>query len=304
MQDFSSNRMVVVSSDEQWEAPRVSFLTHLMSRLSRWWDRLAKVALISFLLLMSTGGYFIVLNIFFPGEKKAITAPHKEKLAAVRIITPAEITIPEEKPQTEKTKAPEKSKEKPSARPPITKGHPPQDPKPPALKSLSSGELVSLGEAHMGKGSFPSLIFSYPDPTTFIRQMYSLGAKTLISVNHRYYEINLLEGNSRPVPLTPLDFEGFSNSRRVIDDELWEPYKSQALQDLGLAFADCALLLVVPLNVELRWMGHQTHILQQLGINTSEVLTVEANFQTARLKLTRAHLKNGETKTIPDMTGA
>lgn len=303
MPDFSSNTTVRVSSDEQWEMPRESFTIRLLSRLSRWWNHLAKILLISFLLLVSTGGYFIVLNIFIPGEKKAITAPHKEKLAAVKILPMVEMKIPEEKPKEVRTKAPEKNEETPSIRRPSSKVHTQQIPKPLALQSLSSDELVSIGQDNIGKGSFPSLIFAYPDPVAFIRQMYSLGAKTLISVNRRYYEINLMDNNG-PVPFTSADFEGFSNSRRVIDDVIWESYKRQALQHIGLPLSDCALLLVVPMNVELKWRGHQTYILQQLGIAASDVLTIEANFQNSKLKLTRTHLKNGMTQIIPDITGA
>ncbi|MDO8721458.1 MAG: hypothetical protein Q7J31_04430 [Syntrophales bacterium] len=307
-----------VSLYEMQETPRESFTIRVMSRLSRLWDRLAKVLLISFLLLISTGAYFIALNIFFPGEKKAITALQKEKPAALKIMPMVEIKIPEEKPKEMQINASEKKEAKPKEawinapeiteqylplRRPPSNIHTPQIPKPPALQSLSADELVSIGQANMGKGSFPALIFAYPDPVAFIRQMYSLGAKTLISVNDRFYEINLMD-NSGPVPFTSADFEGFSNFRRVIDDVIWESYKRQSLQQIGLPRSDCALLLLVPMNLELKWRGYQTHILQQLGIAASDVLNIEANFQNSKLKLTRTNLKNGMTQIIHDITGA
>lgn len=292
-----------VSEERVSEKPPENFIRRMGRRLSRWSDSLVKVALISILILLSTGFYLIALNLFFPGTKKPVPVPQEEKMAVVKIKAPEDIKIPDEKQIIEKVKAPEKIEMKPPVRRPLSKLNSPKTPKMPALQSLSHTELVSMGQASLGKGSFPSLILAYPDPVAYIRQMYSLGAKTLLSVNHRYYEIDLL-GNSRLISFRSADFEGFSNYRRVIDDGVWESSKRHALSQLGMPAASCNLLLVVPMNLELKWIGHQTHILQQLGFTPEDVLTIEANFQNAKLKLTRAHLKNGTLQYIPDTKGA
>ena len=131
----------------------------------------------------------------------------------------------------------------------------------------------------------------------------TLGAKTIIYVNYRYYEINLLGNNEYLNSFSSANFAGFSHFRRVIDDSVWETQKRQAASQLGQSSASCALLLIIPMSLELKWIGHQTYLLQQMGLSPADVQTIEADFRNAKLKLARIILKNGNSLYPPNSQG-
>lgn len=195
--------------------------------------------------------------------------------------------------------------EKPSP-PPVGKKTRP-DPKtpPPKVKVMKAPlrDLQTLGQQHMTlvrQGAFPSLTLSYPDPDAYIRQMYQLGARTLIyqEGGGALYEIDLLTG--RIVPVAGKDLSGFSVIKRVIRDERWNPLKDRAASRLKTSPQDLALILVVPQEVETRWVGHQVAVFQNVGIPLDRVQSVDALFTGGRLRVVSLHLLDGSVTAVQD----
>ena len=150
------------------------------------------------------------------------------------------------------------------------------------------------------EGTFPALILSYRSPISYIREMYVLGAKTVVynTANREYHEINLLDGGI--LPLSSNDFKGFSLIKRVIKDVQWNPRKVSAASRLKASPESLEILLLLPMTVEASWIGHQVNLLSQMNIKISEVQTVEAQFEDAKFKLICVHLKNGSSKNVKD----
>lgn len=176
----------------------------------------------------------------------------------------------------------------------------------PSKKNVSASELEMIGKAHIDKlktGEFPALILSYFDPALYIREMYDLGAKTIIyNMNNReYYEINLFEGSI--IPFTRGNFYGFSPLKRVINDPLWNKQINEASISLNGSVELLELLLLVPVQIEARWMGFMMQKFQETQIKVQQVQTVEAQFTQGKLKLLNANLKSGITKQIQDQSG-
>ena len=134
--------------------------------------------------------------------------------------------------------------------------------------------------------------------------MYHLGAKTVVFGIDKgeFYEIDLFDGNI--LPLTKSDFEGFSFFKRVIKDRHWNALKSRAASRLNTSSELIEILLMIPMPVETRWIGHQVNVFTQMSIPIPNIETVEARFQGSKLKIVRVHLKDGSTRTINDETGA
>jgi hypothetical protein len=265
-----------------------------------WSEASPKLIVFSLAIMTTVVFYFLALHIFFSDPK---STPAKPQIVTMKVKPPEKVQEPE---REEKPKPPEKIEEKYISKPPATKSQPLRTVRPKEIKTLPASELVALGQSRLGDvkaGQFPSLILNYHDPVNYIRQMYNLGAKTIISINHRYYEINLLGNNEYHRSFSPSDLAGFSHFRRVIDDSVWDTQKIQAASRLGQSSVSCTLLLIVPMNLESKWIGHQTYILQQMGITPNDVQTIEADFRNAKLKLARITLKNGTTKYAPDAQG-
>jgi len=212
-----------------------------------------------------------------------------------------------DRPEPKPSRPPKPSKVKP---PPAPQKPKPAEPRPESaeprkapIPQASAQDLQTLGGEHMSlvkDGVFPSLTLSYPDPEAYIRQMYQLGARTLIyhEGGGALYEIDLLSG--RIFPVAGKDLGGFSVIKRVIHDAHWNPLKDRAASRLKAPPQELSLVLVVPQQVETRWVGHQVSVFQNAGIYLEQVQAVEALFQHGRLKVVALHLKDGSVRKVND----
>ena len=173
----------------------------------------------------------------------------------------------------------------------------------PKVKVASPQQLMSLGESHMAmvrEGTFPPLTLSYNNPTTYVSELYRLGAKTVLyeEEDREFYEIDLL--GTDILPLSRNDFKGFSFVKRVIKDTEWDQQRIRAASRLKTSSDSLVILLLVPLSVETLWIGHQVSIFKQLSLQISDIETVDAQFKNGRLKLVRLHLKDGSSRMVTD----
>lgn len=254
----------------------------------------SRVLIATFLIFSIVLHLLLVEGVYRASQKKAEDMQKENpKKIALRIAPPAEprvvrkATVPKPTPETRKEKAPTLDVSR--------KGL--------DLKQLSPEKLTALGQKHMGmlrEGTFPALTLSYRSPLSYISEMYALGAKTVVynTVGREYHEINLLNGNV--LPLSSSDFKNFSAIKRVIEDAQWWSRKASAASRLNTMPESLEILLLLPMTVEARWVGHQVNVLSQMHIRISAVQTVEAQFQDAKFKLTRVHLKDGSSRRIND----
>ena len=173
-------------------------------------------------------------------------------------------------------------------------------------KKLSSEKLVALGKKHMSKvreGEFPLLTLSYAGPSAYVREMYELGAKTLIydRTNREFFEINLFSGEI--LPFSSDSFKAFSLFKRVIKDTEWNSQKVHAASRLKTSPDSLEILLLVPMMVEMRWVGHQADTFNRMGLQISQIQTVEVRFQGGKFKLVRVYLKDGTSRKVDDRIG-
>jgi len=252
-----------------------------------------KILVVLFLALSIAFHLMLVEGIYLLSKSK-VTQSEKEKPNRVAFkIKPPEraqvsgkITPSETEPKTGEKKRPVNEKaEKPK------------------IKSLSPQELEALGKENMAlvrEGTFPPLTLSYHSPASYIRDLYALGAKTVIyDREHRvYYAIDLFKGDI--LPMSSDDFKGFSSFKRVIKDPEWDHEKMRAATRINASPELIQILLLVPLPVEQRWIGHFVNIFRQMNINISEIETIEARFQGSRLKVVRLHLKDGSLRDVND----
>ncbi|MCK5509139.1 MAG: hypothetical protein KAI50_11560 [Desulfobacterales bacterium] len=77
------------------------------------------------------------------------------------------------------------------------------------------------------EGEFPLLTLSYASPSAYVKEMYKLGAKTLIydRTNREFFEINLFSGEI--LPFSSDSFKAFSFFKRVIKDSQWNSHKNR-----------------------------------------------------------------------------
>jgi len=167
-------------------------------------------------------------------------------------------------------------------------------------------QLSAVGRKYIGKvesGSFPQLSLSYNDPFKYITEMYRLNAKTLVfnKLTEEIYEFNLF--NNEIKGINKASFNGFSCLKRVIDDSCWESNKREAAISLGILEDDLDVLLLIPMSLELLWLGHQVNILKKMNIKISEVESMEAIFNRSKFKLLRICLKDGSKIAVKDVYG-
>ena len=171
------------------------------------------------------------------------------------------------------------------------------------IRPLAARRLEAIGKAHMEmvkEGLFPPLILSYPDPSAFVQQMYGLGAKTVVydTFRREYYAMNLFSGKF--IPMGSNDFKAYSFIKRVIRDPDFDDQKARAAERLNSPAEALQIVLLLPVSIEQRWIGHQVAAFSQMNLSISDVETVEARFQKGKLKLFRIHLKDGTTKSVDD----
>jgi len=174
-------------------------------------------------------------------------------------------------------------------------------------KGISRKKLEALGKKYEGRvkeGRFPALIISYANPVSYVRQMYDLGAKTIIydTSAREYYEINLFSGEV--LPFSRNDFEGFSLFKRVMKDPQWNREKIRAATRIESLPQSLEILLLIPTTVETIWIGHQVNHFRKMNLGISSIDTVEALFKKGKMRIMRVHLKNGSSKEINDKIGA
>lgn len=173
-------------------------------------------------------------------------------------------------------------------------------------RKLSSDELVALGKKHMSKfqkGEFPPLTFSYDSPSDYVKEMYELGAKTLIydRTTYEFFEINLF--NEEILPFSNNNFKTFSFFKRVIKDTQWNSQKVRAASRLNTSPNSLEILLLIPMTVEMHWIGYQVATFDKMGLQISKIQTVEGRFQGGKFKLVQVYLKDGSSRKIDDRIG-
>ncbi len=274
-----------------------------------------KSKLIGLFFILSLCSHFFILKAIYrlsPAQAKEKSSTIMQKVDKVALKMPSlendQVKKPEKadiaEPKTKhKPTAPAQKKSK-STKPKINS---PKKERVKIAKKLSSKELVALGRKHIGKmkeGRFPSLILNYSDPYTYMRQLYALGAKTLIyDINGRdLFEINLF--SEEALPFNKGELEGFSPFKRVVEDAQWDKQKNQVASRLNTSPEYLKILLLIPSSLEMRWLGHLVSLFQQMDLLISEVTTVEALFQKARLKVERVYLSDGSSREIDDPIGA
>ena len=236
----------------------------------------------------------LVESIYLVSQRQEVKVKSQEaKKATFKIMEPEELPMPKNI-STPKAKPQEQTKKAVSRSGGVEKER---------VKLLPAKKLEALGKQHislMREGSFPTLILSYNNPTSYIKQMYALGAKSVIydKARKECYEIDLFSGDI--FPLSKYDLAGFSAFKRVIRDAQWDPHKMRAASFLNRKPDVLEILLVVPVSIETRWVGHQVNIFNQLDIQVSQIDTVEAQFNNSKLKLVRIHLKDGSTRRVND----
>lgn len=178
--------------------------------------------------------------------------------------------------------------------------------KKPGARKLSRSELEALGKSFMPavkKGEFPSLIISYIDPIKYIQDLYALGARTIIynKNKHAFLGVDLIK--NRLFSIDKSDLKEFSLFKRVIKDSKWNRIRKFAATEMNISEATLDIVLLVPMSVEVRWIGHQVNLLRNANIRVSEVESIDAIFQHGKLKVKRVWLQNGEVKKITDIYG-
>jgi len=241
--------------------------------------------------------HFLIINsVYRISQTGEIVEPARHKITS-RIKLIEDHKTPE-KPQTAKPTPPVTKKPVKTIKPAKSKTV--------RAKKLSSKKLVALGKKYMSKvreGEFPLLTLSYSSPSAYVKEMYELGAKTLIydRTNREFFEINLFSGEI--LPFSRESFKTFSFFKRVIKDSQWNSHKNRVASRVNASPDSLEILLLVPMIVEMRWVGHQTDTFQRMGLQISQIQTVEGRFQSGKFKLVQVYLKNGSSRKVDDRIG-
>jgi len=288
--DREMNSKDVEEKKETNEMSNVSFFKRLLSCTRR------KKVIGAFLGISFIFHFLVINGIYRVSRTGEIVEPARCKITS-RIKLIEDHKTPE-KPQTAKPT------------PPVTKKPvrtiKPAKPKTVRAKKLSSEKLIALGKKHMSKvreGEFPLLTLSYASPSTYVKEMYELGAKTLIydRTNREFFEINLFSGEI--LPFSSENFKTFSFFKRVIKDFQWNYHKNRVASRVNASPDSLEILLLVPMIVETRWVGHQADTFQRMGLQISQIQTVEGRFQRGRFKLVQVYLKDGSSRKVDDRIG-
>jgi len=302
--EAEKNEFVVVECSDEFSNEKTETKSFL-ARIDR------KKGMIMFFTLSVLFHLFVFEVPYFLGQKQE---KPKNKEVAFKIVKPIEKPKPKPpvkkvKKQTEKQTPPEKKEVAKPAKPAIKKQKDiVKKPKTSKPKRPSRAQLVATGKRYIGKvknGSFPNLHLSYSSPSNYIREMYNLRAKTLIydAIDGSFYEVSLFSDKIFK-KLGPKDFNGYSTFKRVIDDSQWDFRKEKIASQLNARTDDLEILLLVPMSVELRWIGHQVSIFKKMNLKISEIDSVEANFSMSKLKIKHLYLKDGSEKVVNDFRGA
>lgn len=212
----------------------------------------------------------------------------------------------EQKPEPEKGTEPKKAEPKEHDLEVMAKQDK-EDQETQKAKALSPEAKTALGRQTVSRirdGQLPGLVLSYPDPRQFVQAMYARGALTLLYDEHNqsYKQVDLFQGTIRPLP-SQEKLQQFSNIKRIVEDPIWREKLTRIASRMSKEPSQLKIVLLIPYDIELRWLGHQAHLFEQTDIPLAEVQNVEAVFRQGRLYITKVHLKDAQTLTIQDEAG-
>jgi hypothetical protein len=252
------------------------------------------VVMLSFVIVL----HCFLINIFYESYKPGYQTNLDKNELSVKISSPPPSVINPVLSEPEKN--PDKNDTLPKK---ITS----QEVKVTKIQTKSNSELEKIGWSQLKKlkqGKFPSLIISYKNPQIYIKEMYSLGAKTIFynSANNEYYEIDVLRQEATPFTIDQFHF--FSSLKRVVNDPIWySRLKNLMYMINGNKKSSMEILLLIPARLEARWIGHMLNKFNEIQFSVAQIQTVEALYNDGKLYLREIYLKNGEKKQIFDKIG-
>jgi len=264
------------------------------------------------LLFLSTSLHLLLIGGMNTQEKETATAGKTKETTqppAPPVAVAAPPSPPEAKQKTEERKPVQKPARKKTLRKrrSAPKQHEGGSWRAVANRALPSGAVLErLGREvrHAAmEGSFPGIEFQYSDPAAFIRQMYSLGCKTLLSTGAtgEYFEVDLFSGDL--TPLTGRELRGYSQIKRIIEDRRWDPVKARAARRTGGRPDEVELLLCVPISIEARWFGYLASIFRKQNLPSARIAAAEVRVSEAKLYLQRVYLHDGSVRRFSGWPG-
>jgi len=231
------------------------------------------------LLLSLSIHHFIFLGLYRRSSDPKESEPPKEQIAKLRI----KETIPDHRK--------EKGKPRLSKQPVKSRFKLPEN------VLVSSGMKVLKGDL----GSFPALSIHYPSPRRYFAQIYSIGAKTLIfdkTLDKLLGEIDVFSSKITP---TELSFKNLSPVKRVVEDGMVDEVKVKIASQNGALPSDYEIWLLIPRDLEAKWLGYQLEIFKLYDVKSHQVAQVDSYFD-GKLKIRKIRLKSGRT-IIVDLSG-
>ena len=171
-------------------------------------------------------------------------------------------------------------------------------------EQVEESELIILGQNVLNsssKGSFPPLSLDYDNPRTFLKGIYEMGGKTYLYDNlikKLVGEVDLLNSSIKNRKDLPRHFSPF---KRVIEDDWIDKYKEKVVNLYGGLKNDYQILLLIPEDLEAKWIGHQINLFRNYNLMTKEVAKVIANFGNKKMIVKQVILKNGEEIEVSDI---
>jgi len=178
---------------------------------------------------------------------------------AIKVVPPPMERTPDEKPEKKQPRSPDKQQ--------VIARKAPQDPgNTPAKKSLASVADKA--------GSCPSITIVYDNPVSYIRNMYRLGAITLIADANfdSVYRIDLLQETLQNIDRKTLG--GFSAFKRVVNDRNWHQQKIRFAKQLRSSPDTIEILLLIPDAIEAQWVDHILTVGRNQDIQSEDIVSV------------------------------
>lgn len=168
-----------------------------------------------------------------------------------------------------------------------------------AIRVAGQQAMEAINQAGSG---MPALDIAYPNPLGYIRELYSLGAKTALEGDFSESPlmlVNLMEPDLATRPFRQEDVAFFSKARRRIDDEV-------LLQRLPITrkIGVHNLLLLVPVNIEALWLGSLVESARLKQIPITAIARAKCDYianASGLLKCRQFVLKDGS---VVDLEGA
>lgn len=167
-------------------------------------------------------------------------------------------------------------------------------------------EAEKMGFAAMEramKGEFPPLTIRYSDPERYVAEMIGLGACLALLVDKRdiwRIEVPAWKAGER---VSAQMLENFSPFKRVVMDSVFEPRRVYLSNQVGSLSGDTEIVLLIPLKIEARWMGHQMLIFKNHGVSLDNVAWVEGTFSKGDLIIEKFMLSDGTVRRVKAHAG-